>query len=391
VTNSAPVAHARLGRAATFLVWLVAVLDVLAILVPSLIALAGIAAAGEPVIWEVAGGVAIYALSSLYGVVGAVIATRQPRNRIGWLLWLGGTALALSIAGSVLGETAPPGASPIIDLLVASAGSMLTASLFLIVFGVPLCFPDGSLPSARWRYVAWYAMAGLVLTVVGPLLPPGRPAQTIADVANIVTVTAILAALLAMVLRFRRGDRVRRQQIKWVAAVAGVTVIGFGSAFVIEDGPGWMVGIIGMALLPVSIGIAVLRYRLYEIDRIISRTLSWALVTATLVAAFAALVIGLTSLLGSIAGGSTFAVAGATLAVFALFQPLRARIQRAVDRRFDRARYDAERTATAFAARLRDDVDLASVQNDLLGVVSRSLQPRSAGIWMRPDVGRPTP
>ena len=378
---------ARLGRAATFLVWLVAIVNVLLIMVPGLVAIGGLASAGDPALLEAAAGVAIYALASLYGVVGAVIATRQPRNLVGWMLWLGGTALALAMAGSIVTRTASPGTSPIIGLLIAIGGPMLTVGLYLIVVFIPLYFPDGSLPSARWRYVTWYAMAGLGLSVVGKLLPFGLPAQALDDVISIVTLTAIVAALLAMVLHFRRGDRVRRQQVKWVAAMAAVTAIGFGSSFVIEDGPGWAIGLIGMALLPVSIGIAVLRYRLFEIDRIISRTLSWALVTGCLVAAFVALVIGLTAVLGEVAGGSTFAVAGSTLVVFALFQPLRARVQRTVDRRFDRARYDAERTVTAFATRLRDDVDLASVQGDLLGVVVGSLQPASVAIWTRSQPG----
>jgi hypothetical protein len=378
---------ARLGRAATFLVWLVAIVNVLLIMVPGLVAIGGLASAGDPALLEAAAGVAIYALASLYGVVGAVIATRQPRNLVGWMLWLGGTALALAMAGSIVTLTASPGTTPIIGLLIAIGGSMLTVGLYLIVVFIPLYFPDGSLPSARWRYVTWYAMAGLGLSVAGKLLPFGLPAQALDDVISIVTLTAIAAALLAMVLHFRRGDRVRRQQVKWVAAMAAVTAIGFGSSFVIEDGPGWAIGLIGMALLPVSIGIAVLRYRLFEIDRIISRTLSWALVTGCLVAAFVALVIGLTAVLGEVAGGSTFAVAGSTLVVFALFQPLRARVQRTVDRRFDRARYDAERTATAFATRLRDDVDLASVQGDLLGVVVGSLQPASVAIWTRSQPG----
>ena len=140
---------------------------------------------------------------------------------------------------------------------------------------------------------------------------------------------------------------------------------------------------LGLTLIPIAIGVAILRYRLYDIDRLISRTISWALVTGVLVAAFVGLVIGLTTVLGSLAGGSTFAVAGSTLVVFALFQPLRRRIQVAVDRRFDRARYDARRTADAFAERLRNDVDLASVQGDLLGVVVGSLQPASVAIWTR--------
>jgi hypothetical protein len=147
---------------------------------------------------------------------------------------------------------------------------------------------------------------------------------------------------------------------------------------------------VGLISVPIAVVIAVLRYRLYEIDRIISRTISWAAITSVLVVAFVGLVLGLTSLLGSVAGGSTFAVAGSTLVVFALFQPLRARIQRGVDRRFDRARYDARRTADAFAERLRNDVDLASVQGDLLGVVHSSLQPASVAIWTRSQPGHIT-
>jgi hypothetical protein len=373
------------------LVWLVTVLDVLLIMVPALPAIGVMASAGDPQIWEVATGLVIYGLASLYGVVGAVIATRQPRNLIGWLLWLAGTALALAIGSSIVGESASPGASPIIDAVLAIGPSMLNVGLYLIIVFIPLYFPDGSLPSTRWRYVAWFALAGLGLTLAGQMLPVGPFTEAMDVVASIVALTATAAGLVAMVLRYQSGDSGRRQQIKWVAAALSVAALGFGSSFLFPDGPGWTLGLIGMALLPIAIGVAVLRYRLYEIDRILSRTLSWALVTATLVAAFAALVIGLTSLLGSMAGGSTFAVAGATLVVFALFQPVRARIQRAVDRRFDRARYDAERTAAAFAARLRDDVDLASVQGDLLGVVHRSVQPVSVGIWMRDEIVRSTP
>lgn len=377
---------ARLGRKASLLVWLVAGLDVLLILVPAVPAIGVLAMTGNPEILEALTGFAIYVLASLYGVVGAVIATRQPGNRIGWLLWLGGTALALSIAGSLLGESPSSATSPIIDLVVTLSGSMLTVGLYLIVIFIPLHFPDGSLPSARWRYVRWFATAGLALSVAGSL-PAAAPTASLDEVTSIVTLVTIGLALLAMVLRYRQGDRVRRQQIKWVAAVAGMSAVGFGSAYVWQDGPGWMVGLFGMALLPVAIGIAVLRYRLYEIDRIISRTLSWALVTGTLAAAFVALVVGLTSLLGQVAGGSTLAVAGSTLVVFALFQPLRRRVQQIVDRRFDRARYDAECTAIALAAQLRDDVDLSSVQRDLLGAVHGSLQPASVAIWTRNQSG----
>jgi len=207
-------------------------------------------------------------------------------------------------------------------------------------------------------------------------------------VTSLLAISLITASFAAVIVRYRRGDATERQQIKLVAAAVALEIVLFFASFVQTEAPGAVdivgdLGNLGMILIPIAIGIAVLRYRLYDIDRIISRTLSWALVTGLLVAAFAGLVIGLTAVLGSLAGGSTFAVAGSTLVVFALFQPLRRRIQVAVDRRFDRARYDARRTADAFAERLRNDVDLASVQGDLLGVVVGSLQPATVAVWTR--------
>ena len=381
---------ARRTPAWAIVVWLVAVLDALLILVAPLIV---DASSGRRTAPEIVVGLAIYVATAMYGVIGALIVTRQPRNPIGWMLLAGASALAIAIIGDAYAassEATGTGLPWLTAILAPLSNASFQVAISLVVVFIPLYFPSGTLPSRRWRVVPWYAGIGLGLALARPLIPSESAQATLTTIANIVALSALALALAAIVIRFRGGDRTQRQQIKWFAAAAALAGIGFGTSFIAEESPGWVVGIIGMALVPISIGIAVLRYRLYEIDRIISRTLSWGLVTVTLLAAFAALVVGLTSLLGSMAGGSTFAVAGSTLVVFALFQPLRARIQRAVDRRFDRARYDAERTASAFAARLRDDVDLASVQSDLLGVVSTSLQPVTTWIWVRPDIERST-
>ncbi len=302
---------------------------------------------------------------------------------------------SLSIFGASLPATA---------VLGWLLGIVFTPVLGALLVIMPLLFPDGHLLSERWRWVVWLAVAVAVADSLATAFQPGplegsdlllNPfgVEALANLRGILETASGLGlalvmplVLLSLVLRYRRGSTTERQQLKWFAAAVVLTGACVALAL-LPLGPlpidFWVAWIMALPLIPIAIGIAILRYRLYEIDRIISRTISWALVTGLLVAAFVGLVIGLTTVLGSLAGGSTFAVAGSTLVVFALFQPLRRRIQVAVDRRFDRARYDARRTADAFAERLRNDVDLASVQGDLLGVVHSSLQPASVGLWTR--------
>jgi hypothetical protein len=283
-------------------------------------------------------------------------------------------------------------------------GFLYTPVIGALLIVLPLLFPNGHVLTPRWRWVLVLAVAVGIAQILPTLFAPGTLEGTdqivnplgieavgtirgIFDVASAIGLAVVLPLVLAsLILRYRRGTGIEQQQLKWFAAAVILT----GSCFAVALLPVgplpidfWLAWILAIPLIPIAIGIAILRYRLYDIDRIISRTISWSLLTGLLVACFAGLVIGLTSLLGSLAGGSTFAVAGSTLVVFALFQPLRRRIQVAVDRRFDRARYDARRTADAFAERLRNDVDLASVQGDLLGVVVGSLQPASVAIWTR--------
>jgi hypothetical protein len=202
---------------------------------------------------------------------------------------------------------------------------------------------------------------------------------------------ALVTAVAAVVVRFRRARGIERQQLKWFVAANVLFAVLMLASFL--DGATeptvFDIGaFVSLSFPPLAIGIAVLRYRLYEIDRIISRTLGWAIVTGILVAVFAGHVVGLQALLAGFTQGQTLAVAGSTLVAFALFQPVRRRVQRAVDRRFDRARYDGERIAQAFAARLRGEVDLDAAQTALASTAASALQPSSAGVWLRRGAAR---
>ena len=216
-------------------------------------------------------------------------------------------------------------------------------------------------------------------------------------VQGVVSLTAIIGfggAVAAVGSQFRRGDPLVRQQTKWLLATAGVAAVAFPLAFVIPlevvANAMFLVGFLALLGLPAAIGIAVLRYRLYEIDRLISRTIGWALVTGVLVAVFAAGAIALQAILAGVTQGQTLAIAASTLVTFALFQPLRRRVQHGVDRRFDRARYDGERTAAAFAERLRGQVDLAGLEADITGTVDAVLRPSFVRTWLRTTVPVPS-
>jgi len=198
----------------------------------------------------------------------------------------------------------------------------------------------------------------------------------------------MVAAAVSLVVRWRRSDRLVRAQLKWIAFSG--TMLGVTTALYVMSFFAWGVSLlpligtaIAFSLLPVTVAIAVLRYRLYEIDRIISRTIGWALVTGILVAMFALLVVGLQAALAPLTTGDTLAVAASTLVAFALFQPVRRRVQRVVDRRFNRARVDAQQAIDAFGSQLRDDVDLTAVQGRLIVAAGAAVQPDGASIWIR--------
>jgi hypothetical protein len=350
-------------------------------------------------------------LGMAFASVGALLVVRRPGNAVGWCMVLIGDGYALggltaAITGSAVAD-GPTGAS------TAALAGWLTVFFTTIgglIFALGFIFPTGRGHTPAWDRLirigalTWPLTFAIVFLFrpgplhlfgtienpfgfgpdVRPLLGP-QPSQTLA--AMVTALLPFLAANLAS--RYRLADAIARQQLKWfvlalLVAVAGVAVAAVGA--LISDQPpeaGLVVFGFAGALIPVAIGIAILRYRLYDIDRIISRSVSYALVTGVLAAVFATTAIGLSTLLGSLAQGESLAVAASTLIVLGLFGPLRRRAQAAVDRRFDRSLYDASVTVQAMSARLRDDVDLERVEADVLRVVDGTFHPSHAGLWLR--------
>ncbi|MGZ8513981.1 MAG: hypothetical protein ACXWXA_02975 [Candidatus Limnocylindrales bacterium] len=377
--------------------WLVVALDALLIMSTA-------AVPGMPIVVVVL--LVLGAILS-FGIVGAIVVTRLPRNPIGWIPW----ATAGVIAGSVTGASyasysvaAFGGTLPATVPIALASQADLIPTLGLVGIFLPLTFPDGHLPSTRWRGVARFSAAAIVFASVlaavtpGPLSggsnienPIGIPALAGAGpVVGLLPLAALvspfLLAVASVIVRYRHAGAVERQQLKWFAGAAAVMVIAvvLGSSNI---GPlaevGWIVMIAGLALLPIAVGVAVLRYRLYDIDRIISRTVSYGAVTGILAVVFVGTILVSQTVLASFFSGSSVAVAASTLVVAALFQPLRRRVQGVVDRRFNRSRYDAERMVSAFAGRLRDEVALADVDAAIRTVVAQTVAPKAVGLWMR--------
>ncbi|HEV2934093.1 MAG TPA: hypothetical protein VGY96_13255 [Streptosporangiaceae bacterium] len=355
-------------------------------------------------VWSAAGILTIILVTA---AVGLFVAGHQPRNPIGWLLAGEAVFMLLSVASGTYAELVYRLGYH--DLAFAGPSALVLSQLFSYsLAGFPLLillFPDGRLPSRRWRWVAWtylaIATASVLATsiaVLGLVIGHHVVLQADGNLASLgsgstawmsplvlgffVTVAAFwLAATGRQVLSWRRSSGERRQQLKWLASGAAICGV-FGIWAIATNSAIWQVLILGFAALPLSIGIAILKYRLYEIDRIISRTLAYAIVTGLLVGVYAGLVLLATGVLGL---HSSVAVAAATLAAAALFSPVRRRVQRVVDRRFNRARYDADQTVAAFAAGLKDAVDLDSVQTDLTRVVHQALEPAYVSVWIRPE------
>jgi hypothetical protein len=349
-----------------------------------------------------------------YPLVGWLIASRRPRNPIGWIF----LAVGLSQAGTAVagqyalhGLVTNPGSVPLAD--VASwINAWLWVPGFVLLFVVVLVFPDGTLPSRRWRIVTWTAAVAILVTAVAQaiglwgyrgltlILPPpsdtsGDPFLTaclaVATIGSMLVVAVGLASVAGIVLRFRRSGAVERHQIKWFAAGAtlevGVLIL---TSFVTLAYPFDVItSALVVPLVPIATAVAILRYRLYEIDRIVSRTIGWALSTGLVAAVFVAAVVLLETLLAGVTQGQTLAVAASTLAAAALFQPVRRRVQRLVDRRFDRARYDGQATADSFARRLRADTDVSVTAADLSRTAAVAVAPASLALWLRPWRSRP--
>jgi hypothetical protein len=340
------------------------------------------------------------------GVVGAVLASRRPRHPVGWLLLAMG--VTMSISGATVGYipyglVVRPGALPAANV-VARLYPVTIAVVLAVVGFVLLLTPTGSPPSPRWRWWARVSAVAVAVALVAAMVAPGSldPLAQFVDgpmdpqvyggalrVANqlalLVGLLTILAGGVSLVVRFRSARGVERQQLQWVAlaaALTGLTML--AAAILIAAGEvnlaAWA-SVVGVLFLPLATGAAILRYRLYDLDRIISRTLAYGLLTVLLGLGYAAVVLGLGRLLPE---GSSLVVAAATLAVAALFQPLRRRLQAVVDRRFNRRRHDAARVIDGFGARLRDQVDLDTLTADVLAVVDQTMQPTQASLWLRP-------
>jgi hypothetical protein len=350
---------------------------------------------------DVLGNVASLTIGVPMCAVAFLVARRQPRNPIGWLLLVVPVCVLASI-------DAAPYAVLVYrygrHLPFGSAALLLESSYFMVLFValplVLLLFPDGTLPSSRWRWVLWSYLTlstGLVTAVYATVLVAGLrrdasggvaaiddPSGPTAWLAHLGTILLPLAAFWfvfvgRLALSWRRASGDRRQQLKWLLTGCAAAVAGFllSNTVPFLDPAGTSVGV-GL-VLPVCLGVAILRYRLYDIDRIISRTLSYALVTGVLVGLYAGLVLLATHLLDLT---SEVAVAAATLAAAALFNPLRRRVQHRVDRRFNRAGYDADNTVAAFAARLHDATDPDVVCSDLIGTVDHALEPAHLSLWL---------
>jgi hypothetical protein len=350
-----------------------------------------------------------------YAPVGALVASRRPDNPIGWLVCLYGLVISLSYFSAeyaIYALLAEPGSLPVAEALVWVLSWILPVIIVLSIFPL-LLFPTGRLPSRRWRWLAWLTAAWMLLTVVtgafasGALLGVLGPIENPLGIDGLTGVYATLllfvsplltaAAAFSLFVRLRRAVGVERQQIKWFAYAAVATVSAGTLANVIPrviDTPLWferagfVLFVAFEPAIPVSIGIAILRYHLYDIDIIINRTLVYGSLTATLLAVYFGGVATTQAIFRTITGHEEqpqLAIVVSTLVIAALFNPLRRRIQSFIDRRFYRSKYDARKTLQAFSAKLREETDLDALSGDLVGVVRETMQPAHVSVWLRSD------
>ena len=354
----------------------------------------------------------------IFPLTGLMILIRAPRNTIGWVLQ--GVGVAWGVSSLLYGYAAyglvlSPGSLPRADVAAALNEGAWAPWIGLMGTFLILLFPDGHLPSPRWRPVAWLSAVTIVAVTVVFTLEPGRLeagpvpslpnplalewAAPILEVALAILILVfalcIVASAAGLVGRFRGSRGVERQQLKWLATAGALVAARFvfsivASSFTSASAqqPAWLnaldlVGFLALALLPISIGIAILRHGLYSIDVVINRALVYGGLTVTLAGVYLGSVLVLQLVLSPLTSQSDLAVAASTLAVAALFGPVRGRIQAVADRRFFRQRYDAARTVESFSGRLRHEVDLESVSADLRGVVSETVQPTHVSLWLR--------
>jgi uncharacterized membrane protein YiaA len=341
-------------------------------------------------------------------VVGGLLAIRRPANAIGPVLLAAGLLVAVSFGAGYyvnLDDLMGQGRLPLVALVAWIGSWTLVPAIGLMVVFLPMLFPTGHLRGPRWRILAGVVIVMLFFGTLQTAIAPGplsnadwivNPVRLPPPLSDwIATIDAIqrafvplgfLIAVASVMARFRASRGIEREQLKWFLFVASIAAFSIGLS-IVANGPisdaGWIVGLLAMGCLPLAIAVAILRYRLYDIDRIVSRTVSYAAVTAVLVTVFAAVNLVLEAALASMTQAGTLAVAASTLTVFALFQPLRRRVQGIVDHRFNRDRYEADRIAAAFAERLRDSVDPSRLRLELDGVLAQTVAPTSSYLWLR--------
>jgi hypothetical protein len=414
-------------RASSWLAWSLAGLSVamfLASVALTIMSVDGAPATRPPSTWGTAGpigGLVIFLPFLAFPLVGALIASKRPQNPIGWICLTAGFLWMLIVLSDSYGTygLAKPGSIPYPVASEALGLWLWVPPVGLLGTYLILLFPNGRLPSRRWRPLAWLSGAVIVLGSVGIALAPGsvedlggvrnpfglEGAPWVAYAAVVVPLlpVCILASAVSLVLRYRRSGGEERQQVKWIAfaasfvgLVALITVVStqmFAPESLETAGtqPLWLellqdAELLSLAGVPVAVGFAILRHRLYDIDVVINRTLVYGSLTAMLVAVYYGSVVILQYIFRALSGGeSQFAIVASTLAIAALFNPLRRRVQGFVDRRFYRRKYDAAKTLADFGVRLREEPDLETLGSDVVRVVRETMQPAHVSLWLRPD------
>lgn len=351
-----------------------------------------------------------------FPIVGVVIVSHRPQNPIGWMFCFIGLGNILSVFAheyAFYALVTQPGTLPG-AIWVGWSLFWVAGITWTLLFLSLLLFPSGRLPSPRWRPVAWVIVGGIFVLSVLTALKPGRlldiPVPNPAGIEQASGILAVMRSILfpilvsgifavaaSVIVRFRRARGEERQQLKWLTYTVGFMVSSLGLGLlntevlhnrVIEYAAG-ISGIVAVVAVPTAIGVAILRYRLYEIDTLINRTLVYGSLTATLVALYFGGIVVLQRVLVVLTGQkSTLAVVASTLVIATLFNPIRRRIQSFIDRRFYRRKYDARKTLEAFSARLRDETDLDTLNDELVGVVRETMQPAHVSLWLRPDTSK---
>jgi hypothetical protein len=405
------------NRASAWLAWSLAGLSVIMFLASAILYVLVRSSQEGPSTSGALGELLIFVPFLAFPIVGALIASRHPKNPVGWICLVVGLIWTLIFLGDSI-----PGSGPYPVTIDALTQSLWIPPVGLLGIYLILLFPDGKLPSRKWRPLAWLSGVVMVLASLGITLSPGSleghpgvrnplglegipPWVFTAGIGILLLLPlCMLASALSLVLRYRRSGGEKREQIKWIALAASVvgllylitmvSSLTYSGPWGAAGTPLWLgllqdAALASFSAVPIAVGFAVLRYRLYEIDLLINRTLVYGSLTITLVALYFGGIVVLQGLIVALSGQqSTLAVVASTLLIAALFTPLRRRIQGFIDRRFYRRKYDARKTLEAFSTKLKNVTDLESLNNDLVGVVRETMQPAHVSLWLRPETAQ---